>query len=127
MLVLRQEAWDDQNEQACATQVIEAWGDDNLCPICHKTFSFSHRCDPEDKCISSHFHKVKAKLRQSPLLKLIQETHEGNDQESSSSNQATPFTMNISFFVEDDKGHQDSNDDYYTRVRGRLTALWRRT
>jgi hypothetical protein len=54
-------------------------------------------------------------LRQSPLLKLIQDAHEGNDQESSSSDQATPFAMNTSFFVEDDEGQQDSNDDHYAR------------
>jgi hypothetical protein len=114
-MVLWQEAWDDQDEQDCAAQVIESWGDDNLCPTCHKEFSFNHRCDPEDKRIGTHFHKVRAKLRQSPLLKLIQEAHEGNNQESSSSDQATPFTMNASFFVEDDEGQQDSNDDHYTR------------
>jgi hypothetical protein len=114
-MVLWQEALDDQDEEDCATQVIELWGDDNLCPTCHKAFSFNHRCDPEDKRISAHFHKVKAKLRQSPLLKLIQEAHESNDQESSSSDQATPFTIDSSFFVEDDEGQQDSNDDDYTR------------
>jgi hypothetical protein len=79
------------------------------------SYSFSHRCDPEDKRISTHFHKVKAKLRQSPLLKLIQEAHEGNDQESSSSNDAPPFTMNTSFFLEDDEGQQDSDDCHYER------------
>jgi hypothetical protein len=66
-MVLWQETWDDQDEQDCAAQVLEAWGDDNLCPTCHKEFSFSHRCDPEDRHISTHFQKVKAKLRQSPL------------------------------------------------------------
>jgi hypothetical protein len=106
----------------CATQVIELWGDDNLYPTCHKAFSFNHRCNPEDKCISTHFHKVKAKLRQSPLLKLVQEAHEDSDHESSSSDQATPFTMNTSFFVEDDEGQQDSNDDYYTRESERESA-----
>ncbi len=115
-MVLWQKTWDDQDEQDCATRVLEAWGDDNLCPTCHKAFSFSRqRCDPEDKHISSHFHKVKAKLHQSPLLKLIQEAHEPIEEESSSSDQAPPFTRNTSFFVEDDEGQQDSNDDHYER------------
>jgi hypothetical protein len=62
-MVLWQESWDDQDEQACATRVVEAWGDDNLCPICHKDFTFNHRCDPEDKRINKHFDTVKSKLR----------------------------------------------------------------
>jgi hypothetical protein len=70
---------------------------------------------PEDKRISSHFYKVKAKLRHSPLLTLIQEAHEPIEEESSSSDQAPPFTMNASFFVEDDEGQQDSNEDHYER------------
>jgi hypothetical protein len=66
-MVLWQESWDDLDEQACATCVVEAWGDDNLCPMCHKDFTFNHRCDPEDK-------RIKSKLRQSPLLKLIRDS-----------------------------------------------------
>ena len=74
-----QETWDDHDEQVCATRVVNSWCDDNLCPICHKTFSLDHRCDPDDKRVSSKFDDVKAKLRQSPLLKMVQEAHEGPD------------------------------------------------
>ena len=69
-IVLWQESWDDQDEQACATRVVKAWGDDNLCPLCHKDFTFNHRCDPEDK-INVSTDTVKSKLRHSPLLKMI--------------------------------------------------------
>ena len=111
-MVLWQESWDDQDEQACATRVVEAWGDDNLCPMCHKDFTFNHRCDPEDKRINKHFDTVKSKLRQSPLLKLIREAHEGTDEESSSTDNVLPFSMNHSFFVGEDEGQQDDNLEY---------------
>jgi hypothetical protein len=111
-MVLWQESWDDQDEQACATRVVEAWGDDNLCPMCHKGFTFNHRCDPEDKRINKHFDTVKSKLRHSPLLKLIREAHEGTDEESSSTDNVLPFSMNHSYFVGEDEGQQDDNLEY---------------
>ncbi len=67
-MVLWQESRDDQDEQTCTTRVVEAWGDDSLCPICHKHFTFDRRCDPEDKRINKKFDTVKSKLRRSPLL-----------------------------------------------------------
>ncbi len=111
-MVLWQESWDDQDEQACATRVVEAWGDDNLCPMCHKDFTFNHRCDPEDKRINKHFDTVQSKLRQSPLLKLIREAHEGTDQESSSTDNVLPFSMNHSYFVGKDEGQQEDTLDH---------------
>jgi hypothetical protein len=80
--------------------------------MCHKDFTFNHRCDPEDKRINKHFDTVKSKLRQSPLLKLIREAHEGTDEESSSTDNVLPFSMNHSYFVGEDKGQQDDNLDY---------------
>jgi hypothetical protein len=74
-------------------------------------FTFNHRCDPEDKRINKHFDAVKAKLRQSPLLKLVREAHEGTDQESSSTDNVLPFSMNHSYFVGEDEGQQDDNLD----------------
>ena len=44
-MVLWQETWDDRDEQVCATRVVNSWGDDNLCPTCHKAFTLDHRCD----------------------------------------------------------------------------------
>ncbi len=85
--------------------------DDNLCSICHKDFTFNHRCDPEDKRINKHFDVGKSKLRQSPLLKLIMEAHEGTDQESSSTDNVLPFSMSHSYFVGEDEGQQDDNLD----------------
>jgi hypothetical protein len=111
-MVLWQESWDDQDEQACATRVVEAWGDANLCPICHKDFNFNHSCDPEDKRINKHFDTVKSTLRRSPLLKLIREAHEGTDQESSSTDNVLPFSMNHSYFVGEDEGQQDDTLDH---------------
>jgi hypothetical protein len=46
--------------------------------------------------INKHFDTVKSKLRQSPLLKLIREAHEGTDQESSSTDNVLSFSMNHS-------------------------------
>jgi hypothetical protein len=86
--------------------------DDNLCPACHKPFTLDHRCDPEDKRISGKFDSVKAKLRQSPLLRMIQEAHEGSETQSSSTENATPFTMDDSFFLGEDEGQQDE-EEYY--------------
>jgi hypothetical protein len=63
-MVLWQETWDDHDEQVCATRVVNSWGDDNLCPLCHQAFTLDHRCNPEDKCVSSKFDGIKAKLRQ---------------------------------------------------------------
>jgi hypothetical protein len=80
--------------------------------MCHKDFTFNHRCDPEDKRINKHFDTVKPKLRQSPLLKLIREAHEGTDEESSSADNVLPFSMNHSYFVGEDEGQQDDNLEY---------------
>ena len=109
-MILWQETWDDHDEQVCATRVVNSWGDDNLCPLCHQAFTLDHRCDPEDKRVSSKFDGVKAKLRQSPLLKMIQEAHEGGDNQSSSTDNATPFTMDSSFFLGEDEGQPDEEE-----------------
>ncbi len=93
-------------------QVVNSWGDDNLCPTCHKAFTLDHQCDPEDKRVSGKFDSVKAKLRQSPLLRMIREAHEGPDNQSSSAENATPFTMDNSFFLGEDDGQQEE-EDYY--------------
>ena len=111
-MVLWQETWDDHDEQVCATRVVNSWGDDNLCPTCHKPFTLDHRCDPEDKRVSGKFDSVKAKLRQSPLLRMIREAHVGPDNQSSPTDDATPFTMNGSFFLGEDEGQQDEEDCY---------------
>ncbi len=111
-MVLWQKSWDDQDEQACATRVVEAWGEDNLCPLCHKQFTFDHRCNPEDKRINKHFDTVKFKLRQSPLLKMIREAHEVQEHQSSSTDNVLPFSMNHSYFVGDDEGQQDESLDH---------------
>ena len=110
-MVLWQKSWDDQDEQACATRVVEAWGEDNLCPLCHKQFTFDHRCNPEDKRINKHFDTVKFKLRQSPLLKMIREAHEHQAYQSSSTENETPFTMDHSFFLGEDEGQPDDEQD----------------
>jgi hypothetical protein len=55
---------------------------------------------------------IQSKLRQSPLLKLIREAHEGTDQESSSTDNVLPFSMNHSYVVGEDEGQQDDNLDY---------------
>ena len=109
-MVLWQETWDDHDEQMCATRVVNSWGDDNLCPTCHKAFTLDHRCDTDDKRVSGKFDSVKAKLRQSPLLRMIREAHEGPDNQSSSTDNATPFTMNGSFFLGEDEGQRDEEE-----------------
>jgi hypothetical protein len=103
-MVLWLESWDDQDEQACAMRVVEEWSDDNLCPLCHKHFTFDYRCDPEDKRIDTKFDTVKSKLRQSPLLKMIREAHEGYEQQSSSTDDVVPFKMTHNFFLGEDEG-----------------------
>jgi hypothetical protein len=112
-MVLWQESWDDQDEQTCASRVIQAWGEDNLCPHCHQAFTFDHRCDTEDRRINQKFDKVKAKLRQSPLLKMIREAHEHQEYQSSSTENETPFTMDHSFFLGEDEGQQDDDDEHH--------------
>ena len=72
--------------------------------------SIDHRCDTDDKRVSGKFDSVKAKLRQSPLLRMIREAHEGPDNQSSSTDNATPFTMNGSFFLGEDEGQRDEEE-----------------
>jgi hypothetical protein len=91
--------------------VIQAWGEDNLCPHCHQAFTFDHRCDTEDRRINQKFDKVKAKLRQSPLLKMIREAHEHQEYQSYSTKNETPFTMDHSFFLGEDEGQQNDDDE----------------
>jgi hypothetical protein len=51
-------------------------------------------------------------IQSSPLLKLIREAHEGTDEESSSTDNLLPFSMNHSYFVGEDEGQQDDNLEY---------------
>ena len=43
---------------------------------------------------------------------MIREAHEGPDNQSSPADDATPFTMNGSFFLGEDEGQQDEEDRY---------------
>ncbi len=43
---------------------------------------------------------------------MIREAHEGTDEESSSTDNVLPFSMNHSFFVGEDEGQQDDNLEY---------------
>ncbi len=45
---------------------------------------------------------------------MIQEAHEGPDNQSSSTENSTPFTMDGSFFLGEDEGQQD-DEDYHPR------------
>ncbi len=43
---------------------------------------------------------------------MIREAHEGPDNQSSPTEDATPFTMDSSFFLGEDEGQQDEEDCY---------------
>jgi hypothetical protein len=94
-------------------RVIEAWGEANLCPHCYQAFTFDHRCNAEDRRINQKFDKVKAKLRESPLIKIFREAHEHQEYQSSSTENETPFTMDNSFCVGEDEGQQDDDDEHH--------------
>ena len=53
-MALWQSSFADSEQQKCATKLLKAWGDDDLCPTCMCKISFDDRCDPNDISIAKH-------------------------------------------------------------------------
>ena len=56
-MALWQSSFADEEQQQCATRLLESWGDE-LCPTCMCELSFTRRCDPKDIAIARHTNTV---------------------------------------------------------------------
>lgn len=95
-MAIWQNTFESQEQQECATRMLQAWDEDNLCPKCIKPLSFSHRCDANDAPVCAQVSKVRSAIADSSLLQHIQDAHYRfhPDHESESS-----ITMDSNFFV----------------------------
>jgi hypothetical protein len=102
-MALWQSSFADQEEQQCATRILESWGDD-VCATCMCKLSFTHRCDPKDIAIAKHTNTVCDTIRNTALLDTIQSAH---DLERTETDKPAPIQMGFNFF-HDAEGQSDN-------------------
>jgi hypothetical protein len=94
-----------ENEDLCATRILEAWDEPNYCPNCIQPAGFGHVCRPNDRHIQSSVAKVKQTMTNTTMLNDIIEA----DQPHTSSTEAnTSTTIDSSFFFHAGGQEEDS-------------------
>lgn len=105
-MALWQSSFADEEQQQCATRLLESWGDE-LCPTCMCELSFTHRCDPKDIAIARHTSSVRDTIRNTPLLDTIESAHA---LERTDTEKPAPIQMGFNFF-HDAEGQSDNEDE----------------
>ncbi len=59
----------------CASRMIHAWDEDDICPSCIKPCFFAHECNPNDTQVTQHVPHVRQTIANSQLLHYLQEAH----------------------------------------------------
>jgi hypothetical protein len=95
------------DQQACATRMINAWGEDT-CSSCILPSFFAHECDPNDSNVITHVPHVRQTIASTPLLQYIQEAHQPQHNSLQASN---TVSMNTSFFLQAEGHSADSTGD----------------
>ena len=60
----------------CATRILEAWDDTNICPKCIQPIESGHKCDKNDAPIYNHLDYVRQAIGRSLLLRSMKEAHQ---------------------------------------------------
>jgi hypothetical protein len=112
-LALFKSSFSTQNEQACASRMIDSWDEDNICPSCIQPCFFAHECNPGDSHVTQHVPHVRQTIANSNLLHYIQEAHKPHTNRLQASN---PVSLNTSFFLQAE-GQDVSNTGELSPIR----------
>ena len=107
-LTLFKSSFPSQDQQACASRMIDAYDEDHICPSCILPSFFAHECNPHDSNVIAHVSHVRQTIASTPLLHHIQEAHKPQRYSLQASN---PVSMNTSFFLQAEGQSADSTGD----------------
>jgi hypothetical protein len=107
-LTLFKSSFPSQDQQACASRMIDAYDEDHICPSCILPSFFAHECNPNDASVIAHVSHVRQTIASTPLLHHIQEAHKPQRNSLKASN---PVSMNTSFFLQAEGHSADSAGD----------------
>jgi hypothetical protein len=107
-LTLFKSSFPTLDQQACASRMIDAWGEDHICSSCIQPSFFAHKCNPHDSSVIAHVPHVRQTTASTSLLHYIQEAHKPHN---NSLQQSNPVSMNISFFIQAEEHSADSTGD----------------
>ncbi len=105
-MALWQENITTEDEDLCATRILNAWGEPNYCPTCIQPAGFGHVCQSKDIQIQNSVAKVKHTMANTTMLNDIIEAHQPH---TCSKEANTSTTINSSFFFHAG-GQEDSHE-----------------
>jgi hypothetical protein len=103
---LWQTSFTTEDEDLCATRILDAWDEPNYCPTCIKPAGFGHVCQSKDKQIQNSVAKVRNTMANTRMLNDIIEAHQPH---TSSTEANTSTTIDSSFFF-NAGGQEDSHE-----------------
>ena len=84
-----------EEEDLCATRIVDAWDEPNYCTTCIQPAGFGHICRSTDKKIHNSVTKVRQTMSNTTILNDIIEAHKPH---TSSTEANTSTTIDSSFF-----------------------------
>ncbi len=96
-LALFKSPFSSQNEQACASRMIDAWDEEDICSSFIQPCFFAHESNPGDSHVTQHVPHVRQTIANSNLLQYIQEAHKPHTNRLQASN---PVSLNMNFFLQ---------------------------
>ncbi len=112
-LALFKSSFSTQNEQACASRMIDAWDEEGICSSCIQPCFFAHECNLSDSHVTQHVPHVRQTIANSNLLQYKQEAHKPHTNRLQASN---PVSLNMSFFLQAE-GQDVSNTGELSPIR----------
>jgi hypothetical protein len=100
-MALWDEKFESKEEKLCATRMLEAWDNENICSTCFQQMAKDHRCDKADAAIYDHSGYVIQAIKRSTLLNSIRRAHEN----------PTPITMGVNFFTAAEGQYSSSSEE----------------
>ena len=96
------------DQQACATRMIDTWGEDHICSSCIQPSFFAHECNANDSSVINHVAHVRQTIATTPLLQYIQDAHRPQNTSLRTSN---TVSMDTSFFLQAEGHSADSTGE----------------
>jgi len=96
-MTLFKSSFPSQDQQACASRMIDSWDEDQICSSCIQPSFFAHECSSHDSNVTIHVPHVRQTIASTTLLQYIQEAHKPHNTSLQASN---PVSMNTSFFLQ---------------------------
>ena len=94
-MALWQKNFPTEDEDLCATRILDAWDEPNYCPTCIQPAGFGHVCQTKDIQIHNSVDKVRQTMTNTTMLNDIIKAHQPH---SSSKEANTSTTIDSSFF-----------------------------